>query len=489
MKLFVAVALIGSLGSAQAQTHSDRSSPADQAFEPAAVRRLLQSLEVHPEGLTANRVAQNVVRESPDLKARAEEVLAASAAVDQARIAFFPKLTVSGLAGIASRIEATPLGNVVVAPDSPAGPLAPGTALFNAPSAFPEAPGHRYSAQATLTVPLSDYVLRTGQSLAGANHNQASAELSRQASTLSAAVEARVLFYNWLRAKLQTSVSEQALLQSKDHLSDVRNSFAAGHASRADVLSSESQEAKSELLLEKAKNLAAFSEQQLRIAMHDAVGSPYQVGESLATESSAAWENLAELQSQAVLLRLEPRAVQRTSEALEEQAKVANAGLFPRLDGVATVLYANPNTNILPLRDAFNTTWLIGLQASWELNGLGDAAAARRGLEARAAQESARRAAIEDGIRTEVAQQWQALQDAIAAVKSTARSLAASEEAYRVRRELFQNARASNVELTDAETDLTSSRFGVVDAQIDLRIASLRLAHATGRDSNIDSSR
>jgi outer membrane protein TolC len=47
---------------------------------------------------------------------------------------------------------------------------------------------------------------------------------------------------------------------------------------------------------------------------------------------------------------------------------------------------------------------------------------------------------------------------------------------------LFQNGRASNVELTDAETDLTSSRFSVVDAQIDLRIAAIRLAHATGRD-------
>ena len=218
--------------------------------------------------------------------------------------------------------------------------------------------------------------------------------------------------------------------------------------------------------------------------MHDASGAPYAVGESVFTVDAAPPKGqvLEALQSEAVQARLEPRALQQSSDALKEQAKVASAGVFPRLDGVASVLYANPNTNIVPLRDGFKTTWLVGLQATWEVNGLGDAAAARRGFEARAAETEARRAATEDAIRTEVSQFWQALQDARAAVQSTARSLVASEEAYRVRRELFQNGRASNVELEDAETDLTSSRFGVVDAQIDLRVASLRLAHATGRD-------
>src|SRR5262249_13991715 len=101
--------------------------------------------------------------------------------------------------------------------------------------------------------------------------------------------------------------------------------------------------------------------------------------------------------------------------------------------------------------------------------------------QARAEEAQARRRGAEDSIRTEVAQNWQALQDARAAAQWSRRSLLSAEEAYRVRRELFQNGRASNVELTDAETDLTSSRFRV-DAEIDLRIAAVRLTHATGRD-------
>jgi len=466
------------------QRRSVESPRAQVAVEPPPTLRLLQSLETHPGGLTPDQVAEKVLRASPDLKARSEEVIAAAAAVDQARVSFIPKLTVGGTLGVASSISSTNLGNLVVAPDSPPGPLAPGSALVNTPITLSPAPTQRYALQATLSIPLSDYLLRTRQALSGAQDSEASSKVNHQAAALSAAVEARVLFYNWVRARLQLKVAEQTLRQSQDHLRDVGNSFAAGQSSKADVFSSESQEARSELLLEKARNLAAFSEQQLRIAMHDASGAPYEVGEQVLADGSgpAPREDLSSLQSEAVQLRLEPRALERSSDSLKEQAKVANAGLFPRFDGIGSVVYANPNTNILPLRDGFATTWLVGLQATWEINGIPDAAAARRGLEARASVADARRVATEDAIRTEVAQLWQALHDARAAVQSSAKSLAASEEAYRVRRELFQNARASNVELTDAETDLTSSRFSVVDAQIDLRIASLRLAHATGRD-------
>jgi len=461
-----------------------QSGSSGSADAPVSLRQLLERLPVDPNGLTADRVAETVLRESPDLKAKMEDVVAASAAVDQARVAFIPKLTASGLLGKASPIQSSDFGNLVVAPGAPPGPLAPGTPLANEPITFPPAPTHRYAVQASLDIPLSDYLLRTRQALSSAQNNKASTEVTRQAAVLSTASEARVLFYNWVRAQLQTIVAEQALRQSKDHLQDVQNAFAAETASRADVLASESQEAKSELTLQRAQDLTAFAEQQLRIVMHETAVRGYRVGVSVLTaDIGDRWgEDLSILQREAIEARLEPRALERTSDSLKDQARAANAGIFPRLDGIASVNYANPNTTIYPLKDGFVTTWLVGLQATWEINGIPDAIAARRGLEARAAEAQARRRGAEDSVLTEVAQNWQALIDARAAVQWSRRSAIAAEEAYRVRRELFQNGRASYVELTDAETDLTSSRFSVVDAEIDLRIATIRLAHATGRD-------
>jgi outer membrane protein TolC len=81
-----------------------------------------------------------------------------------------------------------------------------------------------------------------------------------------------------------------------------------------------------------------------------------------------------------------------------------------------------------------------------------------------------------------VTQARNALREAQAALVSTAQGLTAAEESYRVRRSLFRNGRATGVELTDAETDLTRSRLESINARVDMRIALVRLDHALGRD-------
>jgi outer membrane protein TolC len=82
----------------------------------------------------------------------------------------------------------------------------------------------------------------------------------------------------------------------------------------------------------------------------------------------------------------------------------------------------------------------------------------------------------------EVTQASQALGKARVAVLTAQRGQQAAEESCRVRQVLFQNGRATSVELTDAETELTRARMELVSAQIDLRLASTRLRHALGRD-------
>ena len=60
--------------------------------------------------------------------------------------------------------------------------------------------------------------------------------------------------------------------------------------------------------------------------------------------------------------------------------------------------------------------------------------------------------------------------------------LVAAEENYRVRRELYRAGKATIVEVTDAETDLTRARLDVVNSHVDVRIARVALSHALGRD-------
>ena len=99
-----------------------------------------------------------------------------------------------------------------------------------------------------------------------------------------------------------------------------------------------------------------------------------------------------------------------------------------------------------------------------------------------AARLEAERRAVEDGLRVEVLQAHQARQEARSALRTSARGLAAAEEAYRVRRLLFDHGRATSVEVIDAETNLLGARLEQVNAQVNLLLARARLEHAVGRD-------
>jgi outer membrane protein TolC len=287
-----------------------------------------------------------------------------------------------------------------------------------------------------------------------------------------------------VRAKLQEVVAEQALLQARAHLVDAQHAFDAGTISKADVLRIESQVAASRLLVERAKSMAEVTETQIRVAMHDTTPISYEVGESIDGEAPAVQgaDNLAALWNEASATRLEIKTLEQTTDALREQAKVARAGNLPRLDAFGDIIYANPNQRIFPAQNAFTATWDVGVQLTYSPNDIALAGASSRNLTARAASLVAQKQSLEDGIRVEVTQSRNALREAHAAIESSAQGLVAAEESYRVRRSLFRNGRATGVELTDAETDLTRSRLESINARVDVRVAQVRLEHAVGRD-------
>jgi outer membrane protein TolC len=88
-----------------------------------------------------------------------------------------------------------------------------------------------------------------------------------------------------------------------------------------------------------------------------------------------------------------------------------------------------------------------------------------------------------DGVQLEVSQALSAERDAQFAVTVSQQALASADEGYRVRRELFRSGRATLVEVTDSETELTRARLELVNAHVDLRIAQVELAHVLGRDT------
>ncbi|HMJ50802.1 MAG TPA: TolC family protein [Polyangiaceae bacterium] len=458
--------------------------PTGSDSEAATLQSKLASVLGRPGGLTSAVVATRAEATSFDVQSKREDLDAAAALVDQALVAYFPRLSVTGRYTRLSPIDPPSLGNSVVTPrDVGPGPIPPGTPLVNVPFVFPVLLNQTLL-QATLNVPLSDYLLRIPQAYAAATQNEKVAALSENATRLKVATDGKVVYYTWVRAKLQEVVADQALLQARAHLVDAQHAFDAGTISKADVLRIESQVAASRLLVERAKSMAEITETQIRVAMHDTAPLSYEVGEAIDGEAPRVpgADNLAALWTEAGATRLEIKTLEQTSNALREQAKVARAGNLPRIDAFGDIIYANPNQRIFPLQDAFKATWDVGVQLTYSPNDIALAGASSRNLNARAASFAAQKQALEDGIRVEVTQTRNALREALAAVESTTQGLVAAEESYRVRRSLFRNGRATGVELTDAETELTRSRLESINARVDVRVAQVRLEHALGRD-------
>ncbi len=369
----------------------------------------------------------------------------------------------------------------------PGGPNAPPLVL-PADALFPIILNN-YNLQATLSVPLSDYVLRLSSSMASANHNKVAAQLDEQATRLSVARDARVYYYQWIRAQGAKYVALQALEAAREHAHDAKNAFDAGLVSRADVLRTVSQEKSAELTVAHWTSNVSIATEQLRVIMNERSQADYDIGENILLDLPpyAAPPDPDSGYAEALERRVEMHQLGESEAALREEANVARAGNYPRLDAQANAYYSNPNQRYVPPSATWHGTWDAGVVLSWTPTNIFSATAQAKTAEAHADEVAAKRGALRNALRLEVNQAMNALTEANFALEASREGLTAAEENYRVRRELYRAGKATTVEVTDAETDLTRARLEIVNSHVDLRIARVALTHALGRDVNANS--
>jgi outer membrane protein TolC len=465
--------------------------PAPGASGPnAPVSKVTQALQARLEammrgnGLTAKEVAERAVQNSSQLQAKRRSIESADAQVDQAKAGFYPALNLSARYTRLSKIDVPNLGVIAVPANQQPGDVAPGEPLVAVPLSFPVILNN-YVMQAQLTVPLSDYVLRTSRAVSGANRVKHASELDERATRLSVARDARVAYYQWIRVQGFSFIGAQSLEQAKGHLADSTNAFQAGLVSRADVLRAETGVKSAELFVERANSNVRVATARLRVLMRDTSGQPYEVGENILSPVPPMAGALSDEHAyrEAASQRLELKLLSENELALKDQAALTGAGNYPRLDATASAQYSNPNPRYFPQEDKFRGTWDAGVVLSWTPTAIFGVQAGTRSLDAKAAQVAAERQAMLDGLQLEVTQALAAERDSQFAVAVSQQALVAAEEGYRVRRELFRSGRATLVEVTDAETELTRARLELVNAHVDLRIAQVELTHVLGRDA------
>lgn len=426
----------------------------------AAFDESLDQLLGRPGGLTAEVVAARAAKASPAADRKDAEAVEARERVREFQRAIMPVVSVG-----ASYTRLSPIDSVT-------------TPAFSI--VFPSNAWHLGT---EVALPLTELIAQLPVARDSAKDGVVAAELSARATRLSAAADAQVAYYEWVRANLQVAVTTRLVTQVQATLRQVEILASAERAAKADVLRLDAQRAQVELGLARVHQLVTLRELQLRLAIGADADEPLTIGEDVRQPLEVpGLPASAELVTDARGRRLEAKALAAASHAIERALVASKVGMLPRFDVYAQASYDNPAQRGFAAGSEFKLTWAAGVRITWSLNSylavdpkVGQAKAEVRALEAD-------QAAVALGIKAEVEGARSALELADRALASTAEGLAAAEEGYRVRQELLDHGRGTAIELIDAETALTQARFAAIDALIDRRIAWVRLRHAAGLD-------
>ncbi len=450
-----------------------------------------------PGGITSEQVAVRAMQTSYTVKAQQQTLSSQEARVEQAEAGWYPRI---GLLARYTRLsnftppplftQSTANQGGLVGTTQPAGTINPDptvaidtSQLFGGGGGFPVIL-NQYLLQATIAVPISDYFLRIGQAATAATRQQEAAQFDVVAAKAKSYSDGKVAYFTWLRARGAITVAEQALIVAQAHAKDADNQFSVGNASKADVLRAQTQVAAAELAVERAKNGATLAERQVRVAMHLEGDGKLEPGDPLEANLTPPGD-LKALVAEGHARRAEVKSIDKNAEALRKSVTVTKNGRIPQLSAFGDVTYANPNQRRIPQAQEWFPTWAVGAQVSWTPNDFLVANGAASELEARANAIEAQRGAVRDGIELEVTSAYQDVLTSDAAILTTRRQLDSALEGYRVARELFNNGRGTGTTLIDAENALAQTRFEVLNARVDARLARVRLEHAAGRDTRV----
>lgn len=466
--------------------------PIELRDAPQGTNPVLAAFTPHNGGLTANEVATRASASSDTIAAKNAELRAAAAAVDSAMYSFYPKL---GLKASYTRMSpiTTSLGGGTMVFGTGQGTLSVdqttgligtgpgGTQPVSAqPLSFP-IPKNYYSLGATLSVPISDYVLRLSHSIDATKKNQESSELNLKAERQKVEGDARVAFYNWTLAIGQVAVTEKSLERMRARLKDTQTSFTLGAATKADVLRMQSLVAGTEASLEAARSFKQLAEEQLTVIM-DTRPNEYVLGEDvLADRSVVPLQSLDDLVKEANANRYELKSMDKNVESMRSAETVIARGELPRIDGFADYTYANPNQRYLFVY-AWKQTWDVGLAATWNVNEVFTSNSSAHEMAAKRQALEANRKAMAKGIRVEVATAYTDARRSAAELEAAKRAAEAAQAAYDTEVELFRVGKATTTELIDAEAELVNSLLRLISAHVGARVAETKIARATGRD-------
>lgn len=435
-------------------------------------------------GLTPDEAAELAVNASASLRALKAQEAAADFTVKVAQLAYAPQVDVTANAFKLSEIEVAKsdlLTVGIVGADAGLITSLDGTALVAYSSAF-QPLGHAVTLKATMVVPITDYLTRIRFYVAQAVSSQ---ELSVQETAAARArigFGARAAYWQWVAAQAQRKVTASGLELAKAFKQVAERRVAAESAPQVDIVTADARIAAAEMQVVQSDAMVGIATDALRLLIGDDARE-LSIGQLPVTAASEEPEATEPMLARAYGQRPELKSLEAAIEVQRKGVQLAGLGLFPRLDLLGDITHANPNQRAFPPKDAFNTTWAMGIQLSWSPN----SAAASDPLEQRAAAQlsvlEAQRESLRHEIRTSVVTARSHVLESQGALRAGKAGLAAMTEASRLRAAAYAAGRATSLEVLDAQSQLISSQIQswLAATRYELAVEELRFAVGDAR--------
>lgn len=291
--------------------------------------------------------------------------------------------------------------------------------------------------------------------------------------------ETAVAYWSLVTARESERVLGEALAAYDAHRRDARNRETFGLAARNEVLAVEVERSRADLLRLEAGNLAAGAEANLARLIGAAPGARVEPAESLA--APVVVPELEPLVAEALASRPERAALTARVEGASARTRAEAAGALPQVALAAGFDYANPNRRILPPKDAWKTSWDVGVGVTWSVFDGGRVDAAEARAEARADALRQQLADLDERLRLEVTRARLDLDSALARLRVAAQGLEAAREDLRVASDRHREGVAGSSDRLDAEARLLRAGLDHTQALAAVRLSQAALERATGR--------
>jgi len=327
---------------------------------------------------------------------------------------------------------------------------------------------------ASVSLPLDIAGLYRNQ-IRAARNNERAARFTLQSVYNDVRLNARMAFFNVLRAQASVVVQQQAVEQAEAQLRQAQLQYEEKVLARIDVTRYEAAVASARTDLVAAQNSLQLAKNNFNVALARPVETPVELVNIL--DLPPVNVDTDQVATRAQQSRPEVLALRATSAALADNRRVAETGDDPSLN-----LSLNHQRNFVASGFSSQSTTSGALTLSIPVFDSGLTRA--RVKEARQDEEQARLQILQTqlNISNEVRSALTNLANAQARLKNAEQQVLLAEEVYRLSIVRQNAGEGTYVEVIDAQTSLTQARTAAVNARYDYLTAYSQLQRAVGND-------